>query len=161
MIPENAKLLADMGVMSEREIMANYEIRMEQYVANLGVEFRTYAMMMHEGVLPAISKHIAREGAAMGYLQDMQLSSWKNELAELVGLKIGILEDLDKLTAVQAKTASMSAPEAAYCLTREALPISRSIRAKSDRAETLVARDLWPYPTYHDLLVIDGAERKD
>ncbi len=157
LLPQNRQLLADLGVMTEREVDAHYEIRMEQYAASLDVEFKTLRMMMMEGVLPAITKHLARENAALLSLSDCPgLDRWKKDLTTLANIKCQILEALDRLAEMEAQAEAMDLPQRSHYLTDQALPVMREIRSLSDRAEGLVAKDFWPYPTYRDLMILNN-----
>ena len=54
-----------------------------------------------------------------------------------------------------AAVKKLSACDAAKKITGEALPLMEAVRRGSDDAERLIARDLWPYPTYREMLHID------
>ncbi len=159
LVPENRELLSELGILTEREIDALHEIRMEQYSAALDVEIKTLRMMMMEGVLPAISKQLTRESGAMKAVDGIGgLERWKRELTVLAEIKCHILEALDRLEAVEAKAEGLEdMAKRSHYLTDEALPVMREIRTLSDRAEGLVAKDLWPYPTYRDLMTLSNS----
>ena len=53
-----------------------------------------------------------------------------------------------------AKIHELEIDEQSRMISEEALPLYVHIRSLSDRAETLIAKDIWPYPTYTRLLNI-------
>ncbi len=158
LIKDHRELLTGLGIMSDREICAYHEIRVEQYNQTLTTEIAVLRTMMFEGVLPAISKQLTRELQAMtGLPEDVKdlLGPWKKTLSALTRIKCALLENIEKLDAVMAAVKKLSACDAAKKITGEALPLMEAVRRGSDDAERLIARDLWPYPTYREMLHID------
>ncbi|MBR5746085.1 MAG: glutamine synthetase type III, partial [Clostridia bacterium] len=74
-------------------------------------------------------------------------------LAKLCKLSDGIYGSLNKLREVTEKARAMTGSEECPALCRdEMIPLMDSLRRDADEAETLVKRELWPFPTYGDLL---------
>ena len=121
-------------------------------------EMAVLRSMMFEGVLPAISKQIAREGEALAALPKKMgdaLSPWTESLEGLAAVKCSILSELKNLDAVLKQSAAMAPHDAAVLLTEQGLSAMERIRSLSDLAEQQIARDLWPYPTYREMLHIE------
>jgi glutamine synthetase len=151
--PENRALLRDMNIMTEREIFAYYEIRLEQYVNTLDIEIGVLIGMAREGVLPALSKQIAMEGASLGYLpESFREGPWGEMLLEFGELKQKLLKTVLLLESLQNSLADLPLEEQANRLTHEALPLMEKVRKLSERVEFLMAGDLWPYPRYREMV---------
>ena len=158
LLKEHRDLLTSLGIMTEREIDAYHEIRIEQYVETVDTEMAVLRSMMFEGVLPAISKQIAREGEALAARPKKMgdaLSPWTESLEGLAAVKCSILSELKNLDAVLKQSAAMAPHDAAVLLTEQGLSAMERIRSLSDLAEQQIARDLWPYPTYREMLHIE------
>ena len=110
--------------MSARELHARYEVLLEQYTAQLEIEAKTATNMARTLLLPAALRHRARIVDAGGPL-------------------------------VNALLAELDAPlEALFAaLTQAPLSLDR-LRAAADTLEELVAEDLWPLPSYAEMLFI-------
>ncbi|MBC7077631.1 MAG: glutamine synthetase III, partial [Synergistales bacterium] len=61
LIPENRELLSALSVMTNREITAYYETRLEQYVKTVDVEMAVMDDMIRHGILPSVSRQIIQE----------------------------------------------------------------------------------------------------
>jgi glutamine synthetase len=118
------RLFAERGVMSARELHARYEVLLEQYTAQLEIEAETASNMARTLLLPAALRQRARIVDAGGPLVD------------------ALLAELD---------APLEALFAA--LTQAPLSLDR-LRAAADTLEELVAEDLWPLPSYAEMLFI-------
>jgi glutamine synthetase len=153
--PESKKLLASLGIMSEREVTAYRDIRLEQYEKTVEIEMTVLQTMLWEGVLPAISRQIALEGAARcAVAGGTEMGTWDNYLAQLSGLKIAIMDASRELDELRDGLHALGGKERAAAITEKGLPLCATIRSLCDAAEKLIARDIWPYHTYTDLLTI-------
>jgi len=155
--PEHRKLLASLGIMSEREVVAYYEVRLEQYIKTVSIEMGIMRAMLWEGILPAISRQILLEQGALSSLPEETVKEsvfWKKSIVDLASIKNGLIAASEKLDAMLAKIHEIEIDEQSRLITEEAIPLYVHIRSLSDRAETLVAKDIWPYPTYTRLLNI-------
>ncbi len=151
--PENRALLNDLQIMTEREVFAYYEIRLEQYVNTLDIEIGVLIGMAREGVLPALSRQISMEGKSLEYLpESFREGPWGEMLLEFGELKQRLLKTLLLLESLQNSLAGLPLEEQANRLTHEALPLMEKVRKLSERVEFLMAGDLWPYPRYRDMV---------
>jgi glutamine synthetase len=91
-------------------------------------------------LLPAALRQ--RELAAAGPLAEPML-------AELDGPLAGLHAAIRELEAVSAPEHGLARAEA---MRDRAIPAMAAVRAAADRLERLVARDLWPLPTYAEML---------
>ncbi len=154
LVPEHRKLLDEMGIMSDREIVAYYETRLEQYFKTVDIEMGIFSSMVWEGVLPALSQQIGQEAQALRDLPEElagQATGWKEELGRLLGLRQSLSERTKKLEGLRKSLADLDIETQANRLTSEGLPLFEEARALCDEVEGLVSLSVWPYPTYRDL----------
>lgn len=157
LIPENRALLADMNIMSDREVLAYYEIRMEQYIKTLDIEIATMNSMIWEGVLPAIARQVKLESEALALIPDdirPQTDRWKAHILRLVTLRNGLAEGIERLMSIKKSIAGLELDKQAQALTLDGLPLMEAIRARCDEAEEVIAAEFWPYPHYRELLCL-------
>ncbi len=152
--PKNWKLLERFGVFTAAECASRHEIMVENYNKVVGIEAATLVQMVRRQILPAVARYtgeVARDvrdfnaamGRDQGYLEDHleQLSNLTNAIANGVD---GLEWDL------------MSLPEeprerAAYM--RDVVRRDMGeLRGSCDRAEVFVSEDVWPIPTYTQLV---------
>ncbi|HPR90899.1 MAG TPA: glutamine synthetase type III, partial [Synergistaceae bacterium] len=146
LVPEHRELLASLGIMSEREVVAYYEVRLEQYIKTVSIEMGIMRAMLWEGILPAISRQILLEQGALSSLPEEMIKEsvlWKKSVANLVSIKNGLIAASEKLDAMLAKIHELEIDEQSRMISEEALPLYVHIRSLSDRAETLIAKDIW------------------
>jgi len=157
LIPENKDLLSGLNVMTDREITAYYETRLEQYVKTVDVEMAVMDDMIRHGILPSVSRQIIQEGSALekaASLLDDGLETWKGHMKTLCGIKEALLQKLEELKNFRKKIKMEELEESASLITGEGLKLMNEIRSLSDAAESWIADDLQPFPPYRDLLVI-------
>ncbi len=162
LIREHRELLTGLGIMTEREIEAYHEVRLEQYSETVETELGVLRMMMYDGVLPAITKQIAREAKTFAALPEcarVSAASWERNITRLTKYKCGILENVEQLENILSSLRGKSTRDKANLLADEGSSVMAEIRRLSDEVEPLVAAELWPYPSYTDLFKIEDFQQ--
>ena len=157
LLPENRELLSKLHIMTDREVIAYYEIRLEQFIKTVEIEMGVLRTMVWEGILPALSKQILLESSSLSVLPEdvrKEACSWSACIGRLGSLKTALISASEKLDAIKEKMHSLDMEEQAASITGEVLPLCAHIRQICDTAESFVAGDIWPYPTYTKLLSI-------
>ena len=151
---EAIELFEHYGVFSRRESHSRYEIALEQYVLSLGVEARETLEMATTVILPAALRYQTELATNLGSLKaigvEFDMSTLDEVSAAVKNLKAGIAELKAELSHGHAPTLL---EEAEHCRD-EHLPTMLAIRAAADDLESLIADDLWPLPTYQEMLFI-------
>lgn len=157
LIPENRELLSGLGVFTDREIRGYYETRLEQYVKTLEIEMNVMEDMIRTGVLPAVTKQIHLEASALssitGRRGEGEIALWEGQVDQLVDIKEGLLEGVNRMTSLKDGLASLSQDEKARTLTERGVPILEGLRGMCDAAERMTSGEFWPYPRYNELLL--------
>ncbi len=141
-------------VLSARELHARYEIFLEQYVKTINVEKNLVLQIAKTQIFPAAMRYqteLASNAAALkaaGVAGDTMLLQ---KVSGLIGDLGGSIVALEK--AASHHGASSLFEEAKYF--RDALlPAMLKVREVADTLEGLVADDIWPLPTYQEMLFI-------
>ena len=152
--PEVKELFAKYGVLNERELRSRYEVYLEQYTLSVTVEAKATVEMAKTVILPAALRYqgeLAANGAsllAVGHPFDSDVLDTVS--AAITALKSGTVELEDALAHHGAADAFAEAQRCCASL----VPAMASVRAAADSLESIVADDLWPLPTYQEMLFI-------
>jgi glutamine synthetase len=152
--PEAVEVFERYGVFSERELHSRYEVRLEQYALTIGVEAKLALELGSTVILPAAVRYqteLAQNAAALkaaGVDPDLTLLHMVSApLAELTGALATLKEALSDHSADSALDEATHAQGVL-------LPAMDAVRAAADTLEAVVADDLWPLPTYQEMLYI-------
>ena len=155
LLPENKRMLEELGVFREHELEALHDIRMEAFVRSLEIEVAILYDMLWEGVLPALSKQLILEKNSLSALDGLEFPEgepWREYILGLGRTKAALIEDAHRLNELRGHMAELSVRERADLLVGTAVPLMDSIRKLCDAAEVNIAADIWPYPISRNLL---------
>src|SRR5450755_1327608 len=148
------ELFSKYGVFTHREMHSRYEIGLEQYALSVGVEARLTLEVGSTLVLPAAVRYQTEVALNLGALKaagvEVDTSTLDDVSAPLKALRaaLGILRD--ELAPDSGSTPLAEAQHARSAL----LPAMAAVRSAADQLEGIVADDLWPLPTYQEMLFI-------
>ena len=151
--PESVELFERYGVFNERELHSRYEVRLEQYALTIGVEAKLACEIGSTVILPAAMRYqteLAQNVAAM------KAAGFPAEMSLLGQVSAPIAELTSALSGLKAALAAHVEGSFAEALhARDVLlPAMDAVRAAADALEAIVADDLWPLPTYQEMLFI-------
>jgi glutamine synthetase len=152
--PESVELFEKYGVFNERELHSRYEVRLEQYTLTVAVEAKLTLEIGTTVILPAAMRYQTELAQNVAALKKAGVEPSLSVL-EAVSTPIAELEAaLAMLKAALADHSASSALEEATHAQKELLPAMVAVRAAADTLESVVADDLWPLPTYQEMLYI-------
>ncbi len=152
--PEAVALFDKYGVLSPRETESRYEIYMERYCKDINTEGRLCLGMARSSILPAAYRYqgeLAQTAAAMKGCGRTPDTSSLDRVTELTGQLEGAIKQLEH--AVE-HSASGDVLAHAKHYRDEVCPAMLKVRNVADELEGIVADDLWPLPTYREILFI-------
>ncbi len=152
--PEALELFEKYHVFNHREMHSRYEIGLEQYALTIGVEARTTLEMGTTIVLPAAVRHQTEIALNIGALKGAGVEA---DIAPLTEVSAPIAELRSALAALKsalAEEVGHSALAEAEHAQKSLLPAMNAVRAAADSLEEIIADDLWPLPTYQELLFV-------
>lgn len=152
---ETAAMFKKLGVLTKQELESRTTIFLEKYVMQMQIEVGTMLELAAGSILPAArleQKRIA-EALVAAEAAHIDCGHERDSLDQLVGLIAGFKQTTADLT--QASGAYPDDPKAAAEYIRDAIkPLMETLRQQGDDLEAVVSADLWPLPTYRDMLFI-------
>jgi glutamine synthetase len=152
--PETLAMFEKYGVLSNREMESRQEIYLEQYCKTVNVEVLLTIRMARTLIFPAAIRYqnlLASTSAAIvtaGMTADTAILERVTALVRELEASITALEGI-----VEHHEADNSLDEAAhYC--SDVIPAMLAVRKVADELEALVPDDIWPLPTYSEMLFI-------
>ena len=154
---KNVKMLTAHKIFSPAELHSRYEILLENYSKTVNIEALTMVDMARKEILPAVEGYtkslaetLTAKKAAVAGLPCKYETATITKLSELSDEIADATADLDgeivKFQAIEDVT------EAANDIRDVILGKMDALRAVCDEAETITAKEFWPFPTYSDLL---------
>ncbi|PZS12775.1 MAG: glutamine synthetase type III [Pseudonocardiales bacterium] len=141
-------------VFNHREMHSRYEIGLEQYALTIGVEARLTLEVASTLIAPAAIRYQTELALNLGALKAAGVEVDTSTLAEvttpLADLRAALSDLKTALAAHAGETALAEAEHARDAL----LPAMAAVRSAADLLEGIVADDLWPLPTYQEMLFI-------
>jgi glutamine synthetase len=150
---EAMELFQKYNVFSHREMHSRYEVGLEQYAQSIGVEARTTLEIGTTAVLPAAVRYQTELAQNLVALKDAGVAGDAAPLTELSTLISDLRAGLATLSGALTVT-SDDALETAKHARDGLLPAMAAVRTAADLLEGVVADDLWPLPTYQEMLFI-------
>jgi glutamine synthetase len=144
------------GVLNEREIKARYEVALEQYVKTINIEGQLMVLMANRYILSSAYKYLGRVAESVTAIKSAGATSKeaKKSLDELVKLTDEFKQKTDKLQELLEHEASGGADKHAKYFRDKVVPAMVSLRETGDSLEAIVPHELWPLPTYQEMLFI-------
>jgi len=148
------ELFDKLGVLSPVELASRFEIYAEQYILAIEVEAKLVVSMVKTGIYPAAVKYLAE-------LSSTLISLKGNGITLDAGRLTTISESLNSLTAIIEKLSAAIAQHdfatiedhLQFCA-KTIRPLMDEARAYADSLETEISDELWPFPTYQEMLFI-------
>ncbi|MFN8051350.1 MAG: glutamine synthetase III [Acidimicrobiales bacterium] len=152
--PEAKALFEKYGVLNNRELASRLEVYLEQYVLSVGVEAKQTLEMASTSILPAALRYQGELAGAAGNLKAIGYEA-DTTLLDTVSSSIA---DLTAAIAALSEALGHHGGETTHEEARYAcdslIPAMGAVRAAADALEAVVADDLWPLPTYQEMLFI-------
>ena len=154
---KNIELFGKFGVMSETEMRSRREIFFESYKKIKNIEARTMLEMTMRDIIPAVTGYVGRlsesinatrvasKAATVGYATELV-----DKLSALLGKTYDAYYSLERALKLALQKPDDEA--AAFAIKTSVIPKMSGLRKVVDEMETLTARDVWPMPTYGDII---------
>ena len=157
--PKNIALFEKYGVYSEAEMRSRYEIYLQNYAKVLHIEAHTMVSMAQKDILPAALRYgreladtiIAKRAALLNIPcanTEEALLIRINTLTDSLAARLKAL----RAAITEAESSALGAQARAEYYRDVVIPAMEALRESADGLEVLVAKDLWPLPSYGDLL---------
>jgi len=155
---KNIAVMEKHAVLSKVEMESRYEIALENYIKTINVEALTMIEMAKRQILPSVIKFatnlavsintIKATGVAADLTAQTELLTEVSSLTAALKKNIAVLEE----TVEKASNAHGDTYNQASLFRFDVFEKMAALREVVDTLETLVDKDVWPMPTYGDLL---------
>jgi glutamine synthetase len=155
--PKSVELFGKYGVLSERELHSRYEIFVENYIKTINIEAGLTSQIAARQILPAALRYQGEVAQSIGALKSAGAeapASQKALLSELTKTIDELQTSVSKLNAAVDHHANGDTLAHAKNSRDAIIPAMTAVRTAGDKLEGLVADDLWPLPTYQEMLFI-------
>ena len=154
--PKNQQLFEEIGIFSAAELHSRCEIMQENYCKVLSIEAKTMLEMAKKQIIPAVNAYSGRICTELSAITSCGIAPLgiKDAAKKAVSLSDRLYlaaeeleQTLDRLTL-----SADGINDAALFCKNDLLPAMRALRSVADEAERVTPADLWPFPTYGELL---------
>lgn len=147
-------LMKKYKVLSKRELESRQETYLEQYILNLNVESRLTRRIAKTMIFPAAIRYQSELAKTCADLQVVGFEFDTNTLGFVTGLVKKLQDRIVDLEEAMAKDSFRSTLAHAKHCCDTVKPAMDAVREVADELEQVVADDLWPLPTYQEMLFI-------
>ncbi len=148
------EVFAKYGVLSHREAESRFEIYQEKYVKDVQIEARLCLSMARTMIFPAGVKYQQLLSQTAAALVTMGKSGCTTTLDEVDTLLGDLQKAMTMLEEVVKIPDGLSHPQQCRYLIGTVIPVMNDVRKVADRLERVCADELWPLPTYQEMLFI-------
>ncbi len=149
-------LFEKFNVFTEAELKSRSEILYESYAKALNIEARAMIDMAGKQVIPAVIKYTTVLATSINTVKaacPADTSAQESLLTEVSALLAEAKSALGDLVEAAEKAYAMEAGRAqAVCCRDELKAAMDALRAPVDKLEMIVDKDMWPMPSYGDLI---------
>jgi len=153
--PKATKLFEKYKVLSNGELHSRYEVYLEHYVKCINIEALAAINMVNRQYIPAVIRYTESLAQAVGKLKAVGAST--KVQADLLKAVSTLLESASKklstLESVTKKAQAVSdVAKRAAAYRDDVMVVMKSLREDIDALETILPSDVWPVPTYAEML---------
>ena len=152
--PETVKMFEGFGVFTEAELKSRAEIKYEAYSKAINIEAKTMIDMAGKEIIPAVISYTTE--LANSVLSVKEAGADASVQADILTEVSGYLKEMKAASAKLAETVATAATfegkaQAEYF--RDTVKVAMDeLRAPVDKAEMIVDKEFWPFPSYSELL---------
>jgi glutamine synthetase len=148
------ELFSKLGVLSPVELASRYETYAEQYVLSIEVEAKLVIDIAKTSIYPAALRYLSDLANTTLGLKEIGIDLEIENIEKVASLAKSMMEKVSKLTLALGNHDFASTEEHMQYLVNVIRPLMDEVRGFADALEGEVADDLWPLPTYQEMLFI-------
>ena len=141
---------------TKAELESRVEVNYENYAKAINIEARTMIDMAGKQIIPAVIKYTTALATSINTVKaacDADVSTQTELLTETSDLLTETKLALAKLEDITNHAAAMAeGREQAVCYHDDVRAAMDALRAPVDKLEMIVDKDIWPMPSYGDLI---------
>src|SRR5262252_7988469 len=154
--PAVVKAFEKHGVLNERELHARYDVALEQYNKTVNIEAQLMVLMANRYILPAGYRYQGQlaESVAAVKAAGAVAKETRKALDQVTKLVDESKSRVDKLEELLEHEGDGDALKHAKYFRDKVIPAMNALREAGDSLETIVPQDVWPLPTYREMLFV-------
>ena len=141
------------NVLSPREVESRVEVKLEQYAMAVTVEAKLTARIAKTMIFPAAVRYQSELAKTCANLKAVGYSFDTNTLDRVTELVRCLQDSTTEMDTTLRHKGETVFEEAKHAL-KKMIPAMNVVRDYADTLETIVADDLWPLPSYQEMLFI-------
>ena len=154
---KNIELFERNKVFTAREVVTRTDIMLENYSKVLNIEALTMIDMAKQDIYPAVESYIASLCGALkekkGTLPGVSFPAQERMIAKLASDAERMLERAEMLDSLLVEAKAHETPaKLALFFAEKVIPVMQELRAYADGMELNTAANVWPFPTYGEIL---------
>ncbi len=151
------KLFEKFGIFTKEELESRAEVLYDTYAKVINIEALTMIDMASKQLIPAIMAYTTTLAESLSLVKDAcaaaDTSAQEDLLVESSGYLAAAQKALRALVKAQSEASAIECPEErAKAYHDIIMPAMDALRAPIDKAEMIVDKDMWPVPSYGDLM---------
>ena len=153
---KSVKMFEEFGVFTRAELESRVEVKYEAYAKAINIEAKAMIDIARKQIIPAVIKYATSLAASITAIKAAGLDEVEVQTELLKETNALLKETKDALAAlekVEAEAVGMEEGEAqARFYHFSVTPAMEALRAPVDKLEMIVDKEMWPMPSYGDLL---------
>ena len=152
------ELFEKFGVYTRSELESRAEIEYDSYAKTIHIEARAMLNISGKQLIPAVIRYTTRLAESINQIRqacpDADVSAQTELLKRSSELLARMQDARTNLQKTMVSASSMSGnKDRAYSYLYNVIPAMEDLRVPADILETIVDKDLWPFPSYGDMLL--------
>ncbi|MBQ9432212.1 MAG: glutamine synthetase III [Kiritimatiellae bacterium] len=152
--PATIEAFTKYGVLSEREVSSRFEIYYERYIKDVMIEARLCLSMARTMIFPAGIKYQQMLATTSDALNRLGKNHCTHTLDDVTLLLNQLHQKMAELETVSKLPEQLELRERCHYLNQTVIPVMNEVREIADQLECVCADELWPLPTYQEMLFI-------
>ena len=152
--PENIALFGKYGILSEREVISRYDIYLERYCMDINTEAMLALEIAKTKILPSALSYQMQLAALALSLKSLNKEPNTGLLDQVIEQTALLETGIHTLEHALAHESDGDTLAHAKHFRDEVIPAMLAVRGAADALEGMVSDELWPLPTYQEMLFI-------
>lgn len=143
-----------LGVLSPVELESRFDVYAEQYISSIELEAKLVVSMAKTIIYPAAVRYLSDLSDAIARTTAIGISLEKDTAVHVSNLIQLMLDNISKLSAAMGRHDFADVEDHMQYCAQTLRPLMDQVREYADALEAEVADDLWPLPTYQEMLFV-------
>jgi glutamine synthetase len=142
------------GVLTPVELESRFDVYAEQYIQSIMVEAKLLVTMVKTIIYPAGVRYLSDLATSISAITGIGLALDKETAEKIATLIQSMMDMVSKLNAALGHHDFANTEEHMQYCAQTLRPLMDEVRKYADALEGEVADDLWPLPTYQEMLFV-------